>query len=1074
NDGQLWLGTIAGLSVYNGIEFKTLTKRDGLAEDWVTASFKDKDGNLWFGHWGGSITIYKAKDKQLSKLTLEEILEYKGINTIYQDQGGLIWIGSNGAGICVYDPVRNNYLNIKKEQGLSSDVVFSITSDSRGRIWCGTTEGITMFDPFKITDKLKNSDTDNKVDENLLLKLKYYNVENGLPGKVVLCLLHTSKNKIIAGTAKNGIAMLDENSSDPVFRKPLSEMQGILANQIRHLFEDADNNVWIATHDNGLIELVSLFLESGVTDKMSNEELYQFIKVFNTQKGLNFNKVNHVLQDREHNIWIATEIGVNLYRGEKFLLFDEKDGLSHGLVWDVMEDDQSSVWIATENAITIYRGNEIEYISTLDGLPHNKVMNLCMSRDYIWISTSGGCAVYSLKERKIVSLPGITDVLTMPVYAIDYDNKNKVWIGTQEGLYEFDENSGEIKHYTKEQGLTSNKIRVVYCDSKGMVWIGAIGTDLTRFDGEHFKVFRTEHGTERKLIFCIEEDLSGNIWFGAYGSGVYKLSTDGDTVKLKNYSVDDGLSGATPFLILCDNTNNIWVGTSLGIDRINQQTNIITHYGKNEGFRGIETNQGAAYRDKKGNLWFGTIMGAVKYNPEKDVPNLKAPITLISQLQISKKPASFPEGGVFDYTQNNLLFQCVGISLTSPEKVLYQYKLEGLDLDWSPPTSSNQVEYTNLHYRNYKLLVRSCNNDGVWDNDPATYSFVIPPPFWRTWWFYTLASGSAIGLLFGLYRLRIRNFEKQQEYLQQQVDLRTEELKKEKEKLEEAKKDIETKNKSLWQTNLSVVSEKEKVESIKKLLEEKNKHVTDSIKYAKRIQRAILPQSSLIKKHIPAFFIIYEPKDIVSGDFYWFYAKDDRVFLAAVDCTGHGVPGAFMSLIGYTLLNQIVGEQEVSQPAKILDMLDKGVKKSLHQYMEGAEAMDGMDVSVLSLDVSAKRAVYSGALRPLFLSRDGEIEEIKGNRHSVGGHDMGGGKHFEEQELKLQKGDKLYMFSDGVTDQFGGPKDRKYTKKNWREFLASLYHAPFADHSKKVQQELNSWQGSHEQLDDIMIIGIQI
>lgn len=1072
NDGNLWAGTIAGASMYNGIEFKSITKENGLVEDWITASLKDAEGNLWFGHWGGGVSIYKYSEKQLSHLTLEEILEFKTISTIYQDKYSLIWLGSIGGGICVYNPLNNKYASIKKEQGLSSDVVLSIISDSDGNIWCATPNGITRFNPSKIVEKLTKQDVIGKTDDNLLLKIKYYNSENGLPDNETVCLLHTSSKKILVGT-NYGIVVIEENNDDQNFRIFNIENSGIVTNTIKYLFEDSYKNIWVATPQ-GLMEISHDLLELSKIDNLTEEEKKSYTKIYTTKNGLNWNNVNNVLEDREQNIWVATELGLNLFRDERFLMFNEKDGLSSSIVWSILEDDNSNIWLATEEGgITIFKNNTVDYINTAHGLPDNSVQHLCKSKEYIWIATQVGCAVYSKSQKKIITIPAISELMNIRIYYIDYDEKSTVWFGTTQGAYAYNEQTGQIKHYTKDNGLTAEKIRLSFCDSKGNVWLAGPGGDLTVFDGINFKYFGKENGLERKVYFCLTEDQSGNIWAGVYGSGVYRLTLNADSLQIKNYTVKDGLNGAIPFLIICDSINNIWVGTNLGIDKIDQQTNIITHYGKNEGFLGIETNNNAAYLDKNGNLWFGTIMGVVKYNPKKDFINKIEPVTLVASLQISRKDADFPVTAVFDYKQDNLSFYCTGISLTNPGKVLYRYQLEGLETEWTPPTKSNFIDYTNLSPGEYSFKVISCNNDRIWNTKPVIYSFVITPPFWRTWWFYMLTAGLIITMLYSFYKLRIRNLKLQQEYLQEQVNIRTKELKEEKEKLEDAKKDIEEKNKKLWVVNQSVLTEKEKVENIKNILEAKNKDITDSINYAKKIQNAILPNESLIIKYLPGFFLLYEPKDIVSGDFYWYTKRDNKIIIAAADCTGHGVPGAFMSLIGYTLLNQIIEGNEIYDPSKVLMLLNEGIRQALHQQEDRTEAMDGLDIALVTIDMSSHKIIFAGALRPLFLIRDGNCIEYKGSKLTVGGHKMRGEVIYHSYEIPIQIGDRFYIFSDGVTDQFGGPKNRKYSKKQWREFLIKIADVKFPSQSSAIQKELNTWRSNLDQTDDIIVIGVK-
>ena len=293
----------------------------------------------------------------------------------------------------------------------------------------------------------------------------------------------------------------------------------------------------------------------------------------------------------------------------------------------------------------------------------------------------------------------------------------------------------------------------------------------------------------------------------------------------------------------------------------------------------------------------------------------------------------------------------------------------------------------------------------------------------------------------------------------------------------------------------------EKIENAYNIIErnrdeiaQKNKDITDSINYAKRIQQAILPSTELIYKTLEKSFIFYKPKDVVSGDFYAFAQKNDRVILAAVDCTGHGVPGAFMSMIGSDLLNQIIVEKNIIQPAEILNHLHIGVQHALKQDEPGAETRDGMDIALISLQFNAgsnqsKEIIddgqlsidncqleYAGAMRPLYLIRNGknELQEIKGDKLPVGGMQTEKERKFTNHAIQLNAGDTIYIFTDGFTDQFGGAKGKKFMAKKFQNFILSIQDMTMTKQRKAINKTLKEWKGNLEQVDDILIIGIKI
>ena len=268
------------------------------------------------------------------------------------------------------------------------------------------------------------------------------------------------------------------------------------------------------------------------------------------------------------------------------------------------------------------------------------------------------------------------------------------------------------------------------------------------------------------------------------------------------------------------------------------------------------------------------------------------------------------------------------------------------------------------------------------------------------------------------------------------------------------------------------------IEHQRNLITEKNKSITDSIKYAKRIQEAILPPDKYIQQLFADSFIYYASKDIVCGDFYWAYKdvsnNEENILFAAVDCTGHGVPGAFMSLVGHSLLNTAVKENDILEPAAILNFLNKGVTKTLRQTYEQSTVRDGMDLALCSWNKEKQILQFAGANNPLWLIRNGELIEIKGDKFPVGIFLEETMHQFTNHQLDVQTGDVLYLFSDGYADQFGGKKGRKFTKKQLKEKLLSIHHLPMNQQLIELQHTMSSWQGTLEQVDDVLIMRIRL
>jgi PAS domain S-box-containing protein len=256
-------------------------------------------------------------------------------------------------------------------------------------------------------------------------------------------------------------------------------------------------------------------------------------------------------------------------------------------------------------------------------------------------------------------------------------------------------------------------------------------------------------------------------------------------------------------------------------------------------------------------------------------------------------------------------------------------------------------------------------------------------------------------------------------------------------------------------------------------IQNKNKKINDSINYAKRIQNAILPNTRLVNKALPDSFVLYKPRDVVSGDFPWFVQIKDDLFIAAVDCTGHGVPGALLSLIGYFLLNDIVRSRKITDPGKILDLLDEGVTQTLRQDQDDSATKDGMDIALCRINAESRTVEYAGAHRPLYIMKKGVMEEVKGNKFPIGGGIFKNQTNFTTTKMELAKGDSFYFSSDGFPDQFGGPEERKFGPKKTREIIERVHKGAMKDAAVVFDTEWEAWRGATRQTDDVLLIGIK-
>jgi serine phosphatase RsbU (regulator of sigma subunit) len=464
-----------------------------------------------------------------------------------------------------------------------------------------------------------------------------------------------------------------------------------------------------------------------------------------------------------------------------------------------------------------------------------------------------------------------------------------------------------------------------------------------------------------------------------------------------------------------------------------------------------------------GEIVVGGINGFNIFHPDSIVYNQYLPKTWLSSIVLNDSILNCFQFEVLakklKHNQNNLSFQFTAFDFNFPEENKFAYFLEGYDKDWNYVDANQRfAKYTNLPSKEFTLKIKAANNDGVWSDEVFQISFKISPPWWKTWWFYFISIITVFGCFMLFYKWRTASLKARQKMLEQKVKERTRELK--------------VKNDEL-------VIEKREVENQKHLVEEQNKEILDSINYAKRIQTAILPPPRVVKSFLDDSFILYIPKDIVAGDFYWMESVEKentirRILFAAADCTGHGVPGAMVSVICNNGLNRSVREYGITEPGKILDKTREIVIEEFQKSEE--EVKDGMDIALCCLEITPKgfQLKYAGANNPLWIIRKGsqEIEEIKANKQPIGKY--ADHSPFTTHTLQLEKGDSIYIFTDGFQDQFGGEKGKKFKPANLKNLILSSQHLPMQEQRDLLLKAFDAWKGELEQVDDVCVIGVRV
>ena len=1012
-NGYLWIATDGGLSRFDGISFKNYSSQNGLPETVVNAICFDADGDMWIG--GATGKIYLFSNEKFYQFNIIEDTICKRIQHLIIDSRNNLWASTEGLGVIKIKLNKKNKLKslytFYNNQQVMGDAVHQAYEDKEGFIWLITQNGLRRQNP-------RTND------------IEIY-TPGFLPKYYYTSISEDKKGNLILGTYGNGLCILNNNAAEVYFYdETLGLPQSInpFAKQVK------DSSIWVSIWDKGLA-------------RISKGE----IKIYDVQNGLPSNKVRCSFQDNEGNLWFGTQDnGIAVYRGNKFSHFNKRNGLTDNVVNAITKLGNKLI-VGTNFGLNIITNGAISNMQIQEFVGSNLITSFAIgNKNNFYVSTFGGSIL--VIDKNTLKPIGTLQLKENLVNALYFDKNDVLWVATNKGVSFFKNNENLIQAPVKAAQLDDIEAVSFFCDSKNNLWIGTRRSGLIKVTNNQLKFYNETHGLKSKNATSICEDSNGNIWIGTEGGGLYSFVND----KFTHYNTGSGLLSDFITTLSCKN-NVLFMGTNKGICKYDLNTKSFNSYNQFDGFKELEVKPQSMFVDDD-KIWFGTINGLASLNISELTTNKIAPSIVLTKMEIFGNDYAYKKDLKLDYTKKDITFYFGAISLTAPEKVVYQYFLKGSDDKWHTAAGGVRfATYTNLTYGNYTFMVKAMNGDGVWSGIKE-FNFNIEAPFWKKTWFWILliVFSIAFGIWFSYQRqLKLR---KDNEYLESQVKERT--------------KEIEHKNDELISKNVDISL--------------KNKEITDSINYAKRLQDSILPDISKLKDSLGDIFILYKPKSIVSGDFYWYTPiqnqNEEREFvLAAADCTGHGVPGAFMCMVATSLLNQIVVDKKTYEPAEVLKDLNIGVRSVLKQHE--TETRDGMDIALCRINLDKLTIEFAGALRPLYIYRDlnkGEkkltdyyFEEIKPNKFPIGGLQFESTRNFDNHKIQLNKGDTIYMFSDGFADQFGGAEGKKLMTKKFKEMLHEQQLNSMEEQKNYLENFFSNWCGDQEQIDDVMVLGIR-
>lgn len=1019
SSGFYWIATEGGVSRFDGKNFVNFSVENGLADNNVSAIFTDSRNRLWLGHENGAFTL--SDGKVFSPITSTLLPKDKKIYSFYEDKKGEYWLctATNGA-VKISDPAgtKLQVTVYSGKEGLSQ-YVFTTFEDKLGTQWFLTDIGIKYFD--------KSSS-----------KFEFFRPE-GMPVGQITSLAKDKDGNLLIGTSSGMVSRYDVSNKTfaHLFNSGIFPHTNLASgpNFIYAIYEDKAGHIWVSETNHGVYRY----------DKASGK-----VVSFNSGNGLSVNKIRSITEDNEGNMLFGTfGEGIEVFAGEKFVSHSKRNGLTDNQVWSICKDRSGSYWFGTNEGITIFNPQEFgekaySHLTVKEGLPANNVRVIVEDgTGNLWIGTWGGKVIkYDISQKRLVHVPALDDIVNPLVSSMMIDKRNNLWIGTVEGIVVYNLNSQYVRTLRTIDGLCDNDVSCLFEDSKGKIWIGTKQKGVTVHFGKTFKTLNRSNGLLYGSISSITEDKQNKIWIATEGGGAYVY----DGKSFVNYRAKNGLASDYVTLLTVDRNNQIWLGTNKGINRFESGTKSFTTFRAGDGFTGVETKPRAVYIDDEKNIWFGTVNGVFRYNGQKELPLISPPITKILQFRVNLNEYPLSNDIQLSYKENSLSFDFIGISLSNPDGVSYKIKLEGYDEAWRVVKHTNEV-YSNLPTNAYVFKLIACNSTGLCSKE-ITVHITITPPFWKTWWFYLIVFGVVSTGLFGYIKIRERNLIQEKKILEDKVNERTAEV-------------VEQKNEAEKQRLIA--------DEQKHLVQEKHKEITDSIYYAERIQKSFLATKEILHENLGEHFVLFQPKDVVSGDFYWASKLSNGNFgLATADSTGHGVPGAIMSLLNITSLETAV--KYYQEPGDILNDTRKTIINRLKNDGSEHGGKDGMDCTFLSFNLNNNTITYAAANNPVWIVRNGELIELAPDKMPVGKHDFDQ-IPFTQHDFELKKGDCIYTLTDGLPDQFGGPKGKKFMYKRLKELLVSIAHEPMHKQGRILENAVADWRGDLEQVDDILIIG---
>jgi diguanylate cyclase (GGDEF)-like protein len=800
NTGFLWIGTFDGLVRYDGYDVKVFrndpTDINSISDSVITSISEDSQNNLWVGTNVG-LNLFNPKTEQFIRYRHQtgdiNSLSDDAVRSIAEDSQGNIWVGTRDGGLNKFNPETESFKHYRHQandsNSLSHDFVQDIFEDSRGVIWLATDGGgLNKF---------------NAKTEQFIRYSYQANIPNSLSHDVLLSITEDSQGNLWVGTYGGGLNQFNPQTEQFIhYRHYDSDPNSLSDDNVSIIIGDSQGNIWAGT-DDGLNKFNP---KTGQFSHYRHES--------SDPNSLSKGNILSIIEDYDGNLWIGTNVGLNQFhpKTEKFKHYrhqtNDPNSLSNGSVWGIVEDSDSNLWVGTDVGLDKFDAKTKQVSryrhqpSDPNSLSNDNVSNITEdSKGNIWVATNNGLNKFNpINEQFSHYRHQVNDSRSFSeeyVANIFEDSNGFIWVGTGDGLSQFDPNTNEFSYYRHQasdfNSLSSQVITSIAEDSQGNIWVGTYFNGLSKINPltERFVNYRHKisnpDSLSHDLILSLFEDSYGNIWIGTSGGGLNLFDKKSET--FRHYNKKNGLPSDIVHSIEEDNNGYLWLSTSLGLSRFNPNKETFKNYNVRDGLQSNDFNQGASFKSKKGEMFFGGTNGFNRFFPENIIDNIQPPNVVLTDMFLLNKsvpiiPTDNPkietilsasllptnETGfslaqsisntkaiTLTHNDNIFAFEFAALGFTNPQKNKYAYQLDGWDKNWvTTDFKHRRATYTNLPDGDYTFKVKASNSDGYWNEEGVSLQITILPPLWKTWWAYTIYSLISALITFAFLRSQQR------------------------------------------------------------------------------------------------------------------------------------------------------------------------------------------------------------------------------------------------------------------------------------------------------------------------------